>query len=110
MMTDKTGGACDEDFHGAFSRSILNWQILLGVECLIHEGGSADRGEMGKRFIIATNKRGQAILPKEVLEHCGLLSGGKLKLEYLPGGVCIFSPIHPAPKKKTVTPRRRPQP
>jgi hypothetical protein len=100
MMTDKTGGACDEDFHGAFSRSILNWQILLEVRGLIHGGGSADRGDMGKRFIITTNKRGQATLPREVLEHCGLTSGGKLKLEYLPNGVCKFSPIHPRSRAK----------
>jgi bifunctional DNA-binding transcriptional regulator/antitoxin component of YhaV-PrlF toxin-antitoxin module len=55
---------------------------------------------MGKRFILTTNKRGQVTFPKEVMERCGLPSGGKLKLEYLPGGICKFSPIHPRSRAK----------
>jgi hypothetical protein len=51
---------------------------------------------MGKRFILTTSKRGQVTFPKEVMEHCALPSGGKLKVEFLPGGVCKFSPIHPS--------------
>jgi hypothetical protein len=31
---------------------------------------------MGKRFILSTNKRGQITFPKEVMEHCGLPTGG----------------------------------
>jgi len=49
---------------------------------------------MSKRFILTTDKRGRVTFPKEVMEHCGLPSGGKLKVEYLPDGVVIFSPIH----------------
>jgi bifunctional DNA-binding transcriptional regulator/antitoxin component of YhaV-PrlF toxin-antitoxin module len=50
---------------------------------------------MDKRFILTTNKRGQVTFPKEVMDHCGLPSGGKLKVEFLPDGICKFSPIHP---------------
>jgi bifunctional DNA-binding transcriptional regulator/antitoxin component of YhaV-PrlF toxin-antitoxin module len=70
-------------------------KVSVGREGLIHEGGSADRDEMGKRFILTTNKRGQLTFPKEVMEHCGLPSGGKLKVEFLPDRTCKFSPIHP---------------
>jgi len=60
---------------------------------------------MGKRFILTINKREQITLPKEVMEHCGLPSGGKLKVEFLPGGVCKFSPIHPrSPAKASPNP------
>jgi len=55
---------------------------------------------MGKRFVLTTNKRGQITLPKDVMEHCGIPSGGKLKVEFLPDGVLEFSPIHPASEVK----------
>jgi bifunctional DNA-binding transcriptional regulator/antitoxin component of YhaV-PrlF toxin-antitoxin module len=55
---------------------------------------------MGKRFILTTNKRGQVTLPKEGMEHFGLPSGGKLKLEFLSGWICRFSPIHPRSRAK----------
>jgi bifunctional DNA-binding transcriptional regulator/antitoxin component of YhaV-PrlF toxin-antitoxin module len=60
---------------------------------------------MDKRFILTTNKRGQVTLPKEVMEHCGLPFGGKLNVEFLPNGICKFSPIHPpSPAKESSNP------
>jgi hypothetical protein len=64
-------------------------------EGLMSQSGSAEREDMDKRFILTTNKRGQVTFPKEVMEHCGLPSGGNLKVEFLPDGICKFSPIHP---------------
>jgi bifunctional DNA-binding transcriptional regulator/antitoxin component of YhaV-PrlF toxin-antitoxin module len=56
---------------------------------------------MGKQFVLTTNERGQVTFPKEVMNHCGLPSGGKLKVEFLPDGICKFSPIRPLPPTKT---------
>jgi hypothetical protein len=56
--------------------------------------GAADDYATGKTFILTTTKGGMVTLPKEVLGHLGLPHGGFLKVEYLPGGVCQFGPIH----------------